>query len=84
MDLRLFLSSALFLLTSSGCSSLPAEQCRGQDWYQRGYDDAAAGQSTRQFLVYQSGCAQRGITPGRTSYLAGWVDGQRPDHSDLN
>lgn len=59
-----------------GCAGLPVEQCAAQNWYERGYTDAATGESTGRFLVYQNGCTLHGITPGRTSYLAGWTDGR--------
>jgi len=64
------------ILAASGCAAVPVEQCVGQNWYERGYADASAGESTGQFLVYQSDCTRHGITPGRTSYLAGWVEGR--------
>ncbi|MCB1683430.1 MAG: DUF2799 domain-containing protein [Pseudomonadales bacterium] len=77
MSLRAFPQTLLIccaIPAVSGCAAVPVEQCAGQNWYQRGYADAAAGASTGRFLDYHNGCTLHGITPGRTSYLAGWTD----------
>ena len=55
---------------------MPMEQCIGQDWYSLGYTDASNGLGTQQFLAYHNSCALHGITPHRTHYLSGWVDGR--------
>jgi len=64
------------LIGTGGCSGMPVERCASQDWYAQGYQDAANGLSTEQFLTYHNSCALHGITPHRTRYLSGWVDGR--------
>ena len=68
---------SLLVCLVAGCSS-PAlvEACIEENWYERGYLDAADGLSTRQFLSHQNRCSRHGITPHRTEYLSGWVAGR--------
>lgn len=70
----------LLLITlcfAAGCTNLAVvEECVSEDWYERGYTDAADGHSTRQFLAHHNRCTQHGVTPHRTDYLSGWVAGR--------
>ncbi len=77
--LRLLLNCLLLsaCCLAAGCSNQAiVAQCVSEDWYERGYSDAADGLDTGTFLAYHNRCTQHGITPHRTDYLSGWVAGR--------
>ena len=64
-------------MLTTGCSTMSIQECRGTDWFETGYADAATGHGTQRFLEYHNNCGQHGIPPNRTRYLAGWTEGRQ-------
>jgi hypothetical protein len=64
------------VLVAGGCASTLSEsQCLAGDWQTIGYRDGAEGWASTRLLDHQDACVKRGITPDRTSYMAGWREG---------
>jgi len=61
------------LLLASGCAafSLTEAECRGMNWYQRGYDDGYFGHPP-QDLRLETQCRRYGVAVSEPQYTAGW------------
>lgn len=72
--------SAVFLFASallvlSGCASLSEGECRSGNWYQLGYSDGSAGQSSNRVLAHEESCSEYRINIDREEYEKGRYSG---------
>jgi len=66
--------SLLLLLTGCAAFSLSEADCRGMNWYQRGYDDGYFGHPP-QDLRLASQCSRFAVAVPGPQYLEGWRAG---------
>lgn len=67
----------VLLLLVGGCALFPLGEadCKGVNWWQRGYDDGFAGASAQDLRIVPE-CRERyGVEVPRELYLAGWREG---------
>ena len=62
------------LALACACASMSESDCRGANWYERGWQDALAGNRSR-IDVYVEHCKRFGAVPDAKQYAAGWGAG---------
>jgi len=72
--MRLLLAIAVVSLTSAGCTTMDAGQCRGANWYEVGFRDGLAGMQ-RMDTAYDDQCGRHGARLDVVAYAKGWQEG---------
>ena len=65
------------VLLGACASRMSKDECRTVDWRTVGYEDGVAGQPGDRIGEHRRACAEYGITPDLTAYLAGRTAGLR-------
>jgi hypothetical protein len=69
---------ALCTLLLGACAArMSKDECRTVDWRTVGYEDGVAGQPGDRIGEHRRACAEYGVTPDLTAYLAGRTAGLR-------
>ncbi len=63
------------LLTLLSCASISEEQCRAGDWGAIGLRDGQAGRNLDYINSHFKACAEVGVTPNKSQWLAGRAQG---------
>jgi hypothetical protein len=71
--MRLLVLASL-LLGGCAAATLSENECRGANWYERGWNDALMGNRPR-IDLYNEQCSRFGAAPSESDYLAGWSAG---------
>ena len=67
---------ALILLAFvGGCASLDKDECVSADWYTIGLEDGARGRAIERLGQHRRACAEHGVAPDATRWLAGRAEG---------
>jgi len=69
----MIVAAALPLLAA--CASLSEEECRAADWRGIGFADGAAGRTADYIQRHREACADVGVSPDLSAWLAGREDG---------
>ncbi|MEL6167378.1 MAG: DUF2799 domain-containing protein [Pseudomonadota bacterium] len=67
--------AALTCAVLTGCATLNESECRTGDWYGIGLRDGAEGRLTSHLSNHAKACADYGIAPNASLWLAGREDG---------
>lgn len=70
-----YLILLLPLLTLLACASISEEQCRAGDWGAIGQRDGQAGRNVDYINSHFKACAEVGVTPNKSQWLAGRAQG---------
>ncbi len=65
------------LLLGACAAKMSKDECRTVDWRTVGYEDGVAGQPGDRIGEHRRACAEYGVTPDLTAYLAGRTAGLR-------
>jgi len=65
------------LLLGACAAKMSKDECRTVDWRTVGYEDGVAGQPGDRIGEHRRACAEYGVTPDLTAYLAGRSTGLR-------
>lgn len=73
MAMRLLILASALL---AGCATqaLTENECRGANWYERGWNDALMG-NRPQIDRYSEQCTRFGAAPAEQDYMNGWAAG---------
>jgi hypothetical protein len=72
--MRLAFAIAVASLTSAGCVSMDAAECRNANWYDIGFRDGLSGMQ-RMDVAYDEQCGKQGAKPDVLAYAKGWQEG---------
>lgn len=72
--MRILLALAVVSLTSIGCTTMDAAECRNANWYDVGFRDGIYGMQRMDF-VYADQCGKQGVQPDVAAYTKGWQEG---------
>lgn len=72
--MRLLLAVTVVSLTSAGCVTMDAAECRTANWYDLGFRDGLAGMQ-RMDVAYDAQCGKQGAKPDLVAYAKGWQEG---------
>lgn len=59
----------------AACSSLSREECSLGDWNAIGFADGSSGRESARIEDHRKACAEFGVRPNLSAYLAGWERG---------
>jgi hypothetical protein len=66
-----WIAAAALALVLPGCASISKNECLTADWYAIGYESGLRGQRETEITQYRKACAEHGVTPDLTRFLAG-------------
>lgn len=69
-------SLVVFSVLISGCATMSKEECKVANWKNVGFNDGASGEAVL-LADHAESCAKTGITPNRTLYMQGYVEGEK-------
>jgi hypothetical protein len=72
--MRLAFTIAVACLTTAGCVTMDAADCRSANWYDIGYRDGLFGMQ-RMDVAYDEQCSKQGAKPDLLAYSKGWQEG---------
>lgn len=75
----MFRLTAVFglLLTICGCATLTQDECQAGDWHAIGVEDGSKGFGPSRLEKHRKACAEYGVSPNQTAWLAGRQQGLR-------
>jgi hypothetical protein len=74
---KLLLASTVLALLGGCASSMSKDECRMVDWRTVGYEDGVAGRPGNRIGDHRRACAEHGVAPDLTAYMAGREAGMR-------